>query len=40
MRDNKIKAQIAYKRRHIQGGNISKVADSMLKRQFNPDTPK
>lgn len=39
MRNNNIKAQIGYKRRHIQGGKVGKIADNVLKRQFNPDAP-
>lgn len=39
MRNNNIKAQIGYKRRHIQGGKVGKFADNILKRQFNPDAP-
>jgi putative transposase len=39
MRNNSIKAQIGYKRRHIQGGKIGKIADNVLKRQSNPDVP-
>jgi putative transposase len=37
MRNNSIKAQIGYKLRHIQSGKIGKIADNILKRQFNPD---
>jgi len=39
MRQNKLKAQIGYKRRHITGGKPSKVADNLLARQFNPPAP-
>ena len=37
MRNNNTKAQIGYKRRHIKGCKVGKVADKILKRQFNPD---
>jgi len=39
MRQNKLKAQIGYKRRYITGGKPSKVADNLLSRQFNPPAP-
>tara|TARA_R110000868_G_scaffold120477_5_gene319935 strand:+ start:23900 stop:24721 length:822 start_codon:yes stop_codon:yes gene_type:complete len=39
MRDNKLRAQIDYKRRYIKGGKAGKIADNILARQFNPDAP-
>jgi putative transposase len=39
MRENKLKAQIGYKRRYIKNGNTGKVADNLLNRQFDPDSP-
>lgn len=39
MRDNKLKAQIGYKRRPVKGGKPSKVASNLLDRQFNPTQP-
>jgi len=39
MREHKLKAQIGYKRRYIKSGNTGKVADNLLNRQFDPDSP-
>lgn len=39
MRENKLRAQIGYKRRYIKGGKPAHVADNRLNRNFNPDTP-
>ncbi|MGK0499288.1 MAG: putative transposase [Oceanicoccus sp.] len=39
MRDNKLRAQIGYKRRYINGGKHGKITDNILARQFNPDAP-
>jgi len=39
MRNNKLKAQIGYKRRYIKGGKTANVADNILDRNFNPDAP-
>tara|TARA_R110001583_G_scaffold88182_1_gene228952 strand:- start:640 stop:1461 length:822 start_codon:yes stop_codon:yes gene_type:complete len=39
MRENKLKAQIGYKRRYIKGGKPGKIADNILDRQFNPKAP-
>ena len=39
MREQKLKAQIGYKRRYIKSGNTGKVADNLLNRQFDPDSP-
>jgi putative transposase len=39
MRENKLKAQIGYKRRYIKGGKPAKIAENLLDRQFNPDQP-
>jgi len=39
MRKHKLKAQIGYKRKYIKGGSTSRIADNMLKRQFNPPEP-
>jgi putative transposase len=35
MRDNKLRAQIGYKRRYIKGGKV----DNILDRYFAPDKP-
>ena len=39
MRENKIKAQIGYKRRYMKGGKVGSIADNVLGRNFNPETP-
>ena len=39
MRQNKLKAQIGYKRRYIKGGKTAHVAGNLLDRDFNPTTP-
>lgn len=39
MRENKLKAQIGYKRRYISGGKTASVADNRLNREFNPEAP-
>ena len=39
MRENKIRAQIGYKRRYIKGGKLANVADNVLDRNFNPELP-
>ena len=39
MRENKLRAQIGYKRRYIKGGKSGKIADNILDRQFNPKAP-
>jgi putative transposase len=39
MRKHRLKAQIGYKRRYIKGGSTSRIADNLLKRQFNPPAP-
>jgi len=39
MRENKLKAQIGYKRRYIKGGKPANVAGNILNRDFNPETP-
>lgn len=39
MRENKLKAQIGYKRRYLKGDKLSSVADNILNREFSPDTP-
>lgn len=39
MRENKLKAQIGYKRRYFKGGKTANVADNVLNRDFNPDAP-
>lgn len=36
MRNNKLKAQIGYKRRYMKGGKTATVADNILERNFNP----
>jgi len=39
MRNNKLKAQISYKRRYMKGGKTANVADNILDRDFNPAKP-
>lgn len=39
MRENKLKAQVGYKRRYIKGGKPGKIADNILDRQFSPEAP-
>jgi len=39
MRNNKLKAQIGYKRRYVKGGKTASIADNILDRNFNPDAP-
>ncbi len=39
MRENKLKAQIGYKRRYIKGGKLASVAGNHLDRNFSPDAP-
>jgi len=39
MRENKIRAQIGYKRRYINGGKPANVAAHVLDRNFNPGHP-
>jgi putative transposase len=39
MRENKLKAQIGYKRRYIKGGKLASVAANHLDRKFSPDAP-
>ena len=39
MRENKLRAQIGYKRRYIKGGKLGRVAANHLDRNFNPDAP-
>ena len=39
MRENKLKAQIGYKRRYIKGGKLASVAENHLDRNFSPDAP-
>lgn len=39
MRENNLRAQIGYKRRHIKGGKPARVAGNLLKRQFSPIKP-
>ena len=39
MRENKLKAQIGYKRRYIKGGKLGSIADNILDRNFNPERP-
>ena len=39
MQENKLKAQIGYKRRYIKGGKLASVADNVLDRHFNPEAP-
>ena len=39
MRENKLKAQIGYKRRHIKGGKLASVAANHLDHNFSPDAP-
>ena len=39
MRENKLKAQIGYKRRYIKGGKLASVAANHLDRNFSPVAP-
>ena len=39
MRENKLKAQIGYKRRYIKGGKLASVAANRLDRNFSPVAP-
>ncbi len=39
MRNNKLKAQIGYKRRYIKDGKTATVAENILERNFNPTKP-
>ena len=39
MRENKLRAQIGYKRRYMKGGKLGSIADNVLDRNFNPDMP-
>lgn len=39
MRLHNLKAQIGYKRRYIKGSKLSRIADNLLARQFNPIKP-
>lgn len=39
MRENKIRAQIGYKRRYIKGGKPANVAANVLDRNFSPNEP-
>lgn len=39
MRENKLKAQIGYKRRYIKGGKSGCITDNVLNREFSPDRP-
>jgi len=39
MRENKLKAQIGYKRRYIKGGRLGRIADNVLNREFSPCRP-
>ena len=39
MRENKLKAQIGFKRHYISGGKTASVADNRLNRELNPEAP-
>ncbi|MDA1291435.1 MAG: IS3 family transposase [Proteobacteria bacterium] len=39
MRENRLRAQIGYKRRYMKSGKIGSIADNVLDRNFNPDMP-
>lgn len=39
MRQNKLKAQIGYKRKYIKSGKPSRIAQNVLERDFSPITP-
>ncbi|MDA8928114.1 IS3 family transposase [Gammaproteobacteria bacterium] len=39
MRDNRLKAQIGYKRRYMKGGKTGSIANNVLERNFNPGKP-
>jgi putative transposase len=39
MRQNRLRAQIGYKRRYIKGSKLSRIADNILERDFAPNRP-
>lgn len=39
MRQNKLRAQIGYKRKYMKGGKPSRIAENVLKRDFAPTAP-
>ena len=39
MRENRLRAQMGYKRRYMKGGKLGSIADNVLDRNFNPDMP-
>jgi len=39
MHQNKLKAQIGYKRRYVKGGKTATIVNNILKRNFNPTKP-
>ena len=39
MRENRLKAQIGYKRRYMKGGKTGSIANNVLERNFNPGKP-
>ncbi|MDA9281279.1 IS3 family transposase [Pseudomonadales bacterium] len=39
MRENRLRAQISYKRRYMKGGKLGSIAGNILDRKFSPDMP-
>ena len=39
MGENRLRAQIGYKRRYMKGGKIGSIADNVLERNFSPEKP-
>lgn len=39
MRQNKLRAQIGYKRKYMKGGKLSRIAENVLERDFAPTAP-
>ena len=39
MRENRLRAQIGYKRRYMKGGKLGSIAGNILDRKFSPDMP-
>ena len=39
MRENRLRAQIDYKRRYIKGGKLGSIAGNILDRNVSPDMP-
>ena len=39
MRENRLRAQVGYKRRYMKGGKLGSIAGNILDRKFSPDMP-